>query len=100
MPGRLFKLLDSKDTHNGTRALLEEIRIHQKDMPAEVVDDVTFGALVVLYDMGQTRGKRLKNLEKCSVVYSLMLFGIGVIMFALHADVPRLSGLLEQIFGA
>ena len=77
MPGRLFKLLDSKDTHNGTRALLEEIRIHQKDMHAEVVDDVTFGALVVL-----------------------MLFGIGVIMFALHADVPWLSGLLEQIFGA
>ena len=93
-------MLEDKDTANGTRALLTEIRKHQKDMPAEVVDDMTFGALVVLYDMGQSRGRKLKGLGRWAWAQAAALLAVVTAIVALHADVPWLTGLLERIFGA
>lgn len=92
----IFSLLE-KDAGNGTRALLQEIRKHQVDMPVEVQNDMTFGALVVLYDMGVNRGKRLKILERWSITYGGMLIFITLTIIALHADVPWLSGLLDTL---
>ena len=94
----IFSLLVNKNTTNGTRALLQEIRKHQADMPAEVRDDVTFGALVVLYDMGIERGKRLGVLERWSLVYGGLLVLVGLTITALHSNVPWLSGLLDALF--
>ncbi len=93
---KLFSL--KEEANNGTRALLEEIRKHQPDMPAEVRDDVTFGALVVIYDMGVQRGKRLKIQERWSLVYGGLLILVGLTIASLHANVPWLSGLLDALF--
>jgi hypothetical protein len=99
MPNKLFDLLDTNDADNGTRALLEEIRKHQQDMPPEVKDDIIFGALVVIYDMGKARAKRLQRLENWSMLYGAFLVGVVMTIVALHAEVPWLSGLLERLFG-
>jgi thiosulfate reductase cytochrome b subunit len=95
----LFNLLSLEDAHNGTRALLEEIRKHQPDMPPEMQNDSTFGALVVLYDLGKARAKRLQRLEKWSMVYGGLLLVTGLAITALHSEVPWLTGLLERLFG-
>ena len=99
MGNKILDLLTDEDATNGTRALLKEIRKHQKDMPAEVVDDMTFGALVVLYDMGTARGRRLRLLERWSLLYGglLMLIVLGIV--SLHSDVPWLTAFFERIFG-
>ncbi len=94
----IFSLLQNKDAGNGTRALLQEIREHQAHMPVEVRNDMTFGALVVLYDMGIDRGKRLKVLERWSLVYGGLLVLVGLTITALHANVPWLNGLLDTLF--
>ncbi len=99
MPDRLLKLLEGNSASNGTRALLTEIRAHQKDMPAEVRDDVTFGALVVLYDMGKARAKRLRALERWSMLYGGILVLVWLTIVSLHAEVPWLTGLFERLFG-
>ena len=99
MSPSLFSLLNDKNTQNGTRALLTEIRAHQPDMPAEVRDDVTFGALVVIYDMGVARGKKLKMLEKWSILYGGLIILVALTIVSLHTDVPWLTGLLEHLFG-
>lgn len=95
----LLDLLGSNEVHNGTRALLEEIRKHQPDMPPEMQNDSTFGALVVLYDLGKARAKRLQRLEKWSMVYGGLLLVVVAAMAALHTEVPWLTGLLERLFG-
>ncbi len=95
----LLDLLSYGEADNGTRALLEEIRKHQKDMPPEVQNDTTFGALVVLYDLGKARAKRLRGLEKWSMVYGCLLLVLGLVMASLHTEVPWLTGLLERLFG-
>jgi hypothetical protein len=95
----LFASLDNGEAKNGTRRLLEEIRSHQKDMPQDCRDDLTFGALVVLYDMGKVRAKRLVRLERWSLVYGGLLFLVGFVIVALHSDVPWLTTFFNRIFG-
>lgn len=97
MPNKLFTLLENKETANGTRALLTEIRTHQADMPIEVRDDITFGALVVLYDMGITRSRRLQALEQWSRIFAGFLVLSFLLIISLHAEIPWLSEILENI---
>ena len=99
MGNKVLDLLDAGEADNGTRALLTEIRKHQKDMPLEVRDDMTFGALVVLYDLGKARAKRLHRVEKWLLFYGpilMFLFGLDI---ALHSEVPWLLAILDRILG-
>ena len=95
----LADLLQNEDTVNGTKMLLLEIRKHQKDMPEEVRDDMTFGALLVLFEQGKTRGKKLTRLNRIMSVYAWALGALGMAMVALHGNVPWLTAMLERIFG-
>ena len=96
----LAKMLQDEDTINGTKMLLLEIRRHQKDMPEEVRDDMTFGALLVLFEQGKTRGKKLTRLNRLMSFYVWALGALAVAMIALHSNVPWLTAMLERIFGA
>ena len=94
----LLSLLEGNKASNGTKALLEQIRSHQADMPEEVRDDLTFGALVVVFDMGVQRAKRLAALEKCMMFYGGVLILVFLTIVALHGDVPWLTQLAGNIF--
>lgn len=96
----LAELLKDKDTVNGTEMLLLEIRKHQKDMPEQVRDDLTFGALLVLFEQGKNRGTKLTKLNRIMSLYAWALGVMAVAMIALHSDIPWLTALLERIFGA
>jgi hypothetical protein len=100
MASRLADILDNHESRNGTRALLTEIRKHQKDMPLECRDDMNFGALVVLYDLGVHRGKRISRNTVLGVLNGLAAFLLFLIMISLHGDVPWLSNLAAAIFGS
>lgn len=95
MAPRLNDILASKEASNGTRALLEEIRTHQKDMPQECKDDMTFGALVVLYDLGKTRSQQIESLQLLNVLIFVILLGLGATIVALHGNIPWLQNLFE-----
>jgi hypothetical protein len=100
MANRLADILDNGESRNGTRALLTEIRKHQKDMPPECRDDMTFGALVVLHDLGVGRGKQISRNTILGVLNGLAAFLLFLIMISLHGDVPWLSNLAVTIFGS
>lgn len=96
----LKNLLKDGNSMNGTKMLLLEIRKHQKDMPAEVRDDLTFGALLVLFEQGTERGKKLTLLNRLMSAYAWALGVLAIAMIALHSNVPWLTALLERVFGA
>ena len=95
----LRNLLKDEDTMNGTKMLLLEIRKHQKDMPAEVRDDLTFGALLVLFEQGTERGKKLTLLNRLMSAYAWAFGLLALTVVALHSNVPWLTALLERVFG-
>lgn len=95
----LKELLKNGDAMNGTKMLLLEIRKHQKDMPAEVRDDLTFGALLVLFEQGTERGKKLTLLNRLMSAYAWALGLLALAVVALHSNVPWLTALLERVFG-
>ena len=95
----LKSLLKDEDIMNGTKMLLLEIRKHQKDMPAEVRDDLTFGALLVLFEQGTERGKKLTLLNRLMSAYAWALGLLALAVVALHSNVPWLTALLERVFG-
>ena len=96
----MSKLMDSlqSSASNGVGLLLNEIRKHQPDMPPEVRDDMTFGAVVVLYEISLARAGRIKMLERWMFALSGGLAGITLTVFALHSDAPWLVGLLKAVF--
>lgn len=95
----LKALLENGTTANGTRMLLTEIRKHQKDMPEDIRDDMTFGALLVLYEMGKVRGCKLAKIEKLMILYAGLFVAVAVTMLALHGDIPWLTEMFSRIFG-
>jgi hypothetical protein len=68
-------------------------------MPDHMKDDMTFGALMVLYDMGCRRGDRLRRLERWSVFLGGLLGLTMLLIVALHGNVVWLTRLASDIFG-
>lgn len=96
---KLSELLENKDTANGVRMLLNEIRAHQKDMPPECRDDLTFGALVAIYELSKTREKRIDIMRKAMIAMFVIDMVTVLALISLHLDEPWLTGLLQAIFG-
>ena len=96
---KVVNWLSAERTANGARQLLEEIRKHQKDMPLEAQNDMTFGALVVLYEMGQARGMKLTGINKLLAIYAGLFVILFLSIWALHGDVPWLTTLFGHLFG-
>ena len=99
MPSRLAEIISGGEASNGVKALINEIRTHQKDMPPECVDDLTFGALVVLYDMGKTRENRIRRLELLSIGLSALVAVGFLVDLAFHGEVIWLRNLFQLVFG-
>ena len=99
MPSRLAEIVSGGEASNGVKALINEIRTHQKDMPPECVDDLTFGALVVLYDMGKSREKRIARLEALTITGAALLALGFLVDLAFHGNVVWLQNLFGFIFG-
>lgn len=101
MEGELADLLkDMMDkSKNGVSLLLEAVDKVRPDMPPECQDDITFGALVVIHQLGIQRGKRTARVEVASIVLAGLMVLTWLAMIALHGSVPWLSALFQNVSG-
>jgi hypothetical protein len=93
---QLFKIPD--DASNGVRDMLMLIDKNREHMPDAMRDDMTFGAMFVVYDQGKSREKKIRRLERIAITLAGMtLVGFVIDLGLANGDNGWIADLIAAV---